>query len=48
MFITNMKVSSSPMSAWNFRSENDQVERPIDMVIAVKITATPVSERVMR
>ncbi len=35
MFMMNMKVSISPMSAWNFSSENTQVPTPAASVSAV-------------
>jgi hypothetical protein len=35
MLTTNMKVSITPMSAWNFSSENTQVPTPTASVSAV-------------
>ncbi|MOA59765.1 hypothetical protein D3C78_1844600 [compost metagenome] len=45
MLAMNMKVSSRPMSAWNFSAENDQVATPTDKVSAVNTVATPTSRR---
>ncbi|MNR51169.1 hypothetical protein D3C85_1708010 [compost metagenome] len=42
MFQTNMKASSTPMSAWNLIGENVQVATPIARVIPVSITTLPV------
>ncbi len=46
MLVMNMKVSSVPMSAWNFSGENDQVDTPRAKFKAVKKTPLPVSRMV--
>ncbi|MNN84896.1 hypothetical protein D3C81_2021080 [compost metagenome] len=45
MLVMNMKVSSRPMSAWNFSAEKDQVATPTDKVMAVNTVATPTSRK---
>ena len=47
MLTMNMKVSSRPMSAWNFNSENDQVATPMDSVTAVSYTHLRAHETVL-
>ena len=42
IFKRNIKLRRMPISAWNFRVENIQVETPKARVIPVKTTALPV------
>jgi hypothetical protein len=43
ILITNINVRSIPMSAWNFKGDKAHVDTPTAKVMAVKITAFPVS-----
>ena len=47
MFTMNMKVSITPMSAWNLSGENTQVATPIASVMPVKMMLAPVT-RIVR
>ncbi|MNO04816.1 hypothetical protein D3C81_2259720 [compost metagenome] len=42
MFHTNNSTSSRPMSAWNFKTDSDQVATPSARVMPVKATDVPV------
>jgi hypothetical protein len=46
MLTRNMKVSSSPISDWNFKGEKIQVATPTASVIPVNRTPLPVTVRV--
>jgi len=47
MFTMNMKVSITPISAWNLSGENTQVTTPIPSVMPVKMMLAPVT-RIVR